>query len=89
MFDPEPIQQALREFELDGWLLYDFRNSNVLARRVLGLDGEHAGSRRWACCLRTDGPTRKLVHRIEAGALDRVAADHGAALKAFQEAAAA
>ncbi|GIS58490.1 MAG: hypothetical protein CM1200mP2_07150 [Planctomycetaceae bacterium] len=24
MFDPEPIQQALREFALDGWLLYDF-----------------------------------------------------------------
>jgi Xaa-Pro dipeptidase len=72
MFDPEPIHQALREFELDGWLLYDFRNSNVLARRVLGLDGEHAGSRRWACCLRHDGPPRKLVHRIESGALDRI-----------------
>ena len=72
MFDPEPIRQALREFELDGWLLYDFRNSNVLARRVLGLDGEHAGSRRWACCLRSDSPPRKLVHRIEAGALEEI-----------------
>ena len=72
MFDPDPIQQALREFKLDGWLLYDFRNSNVLARRVLGLDGDHAGSRRWACCLRTDGPPRKLVHRIETGALDQI-----------------
>ena len=72
MFDPEPIHQALREFKLDGWLLYDFRNSNVLARRVLGLDGEHAGSRRWACCLRHDGPPRKLVHRIESGALDSI-----------------
>ena len=72
MFDPEPIQQALREFALDGWLLYDLRNSNVLARRVLGLDEEHAGSRRWACCLRADGPPRKLVHRIEAGALDAI-----------------
>ncbi len=75
MFDPAPIAQALAEFELDGWLLYDFRNSNVLARRVLGLEGEHAGSRRWACCLRTDGPPRKLVHKIETGALDSVPGD--------------
>ncbi len=35
MFDLSAIQAALREFGFDGWLLYDFRGSNVLARRVL------------------------------------------------------
>ena len=72
MFDPAPIQAALRDFGLDGWLLYDFRGSNVLARRVLGLEGQPAGSRRWACCIPAEGPVRKLVHRIETGALDHL-----------------
>ena len=40
MFDLEAIQTALREFHLDGWLLYDFRGSNVLARRVLQLSDD-------------------------------------------------
>ena len=35
MFDLNRVQQALAEFSLDGWLLYDFRGSNLLARRVL------------------------------------------------------
>ncbi len=30
MFDLAAIQQSLRQFDLDGWLLYDFRGSNVL-----------------------------------------------------------
>ncbi|MBQ18860.1 MAG: hypothetical protein CMJ65_17270 [Planctomycetaceae bacterium] len=75
MFDPTPIQAALREFQLDGWLLYDFRNSNVLARRVLGLEDQPPGSRRWACCIPAEGPPRKLVHRIETAALDNVPGD--------------
>ncbi len=38
MFDLNAVQQSLREFGLDGWLFYDFRGSNILARRVLELD---------------------------------------------------
>lgn len=37
MFSLEKIQAKLKEFGLDGWLLYDFRFCNPLARRVLGL----------------------------------------------------
>ncbi len=33
------IQQALQDARLDGWLLYDFRANNPLARRILGMDG--------------------------------------------------
>ena len=47
MFDLAAIQKSLREFGLDGWLLYDFRASNVLARRVLDLEAKPAGSRRF------------------------------------------
>ncbi len=43
MFDLAAIQAALREFGLDGWLLYDFRGSNVLARRILDLAGRADG----------------------------------------------
>src|ERR1700678_1166613 len=36
----EAIAQALRSASLDGWLFYDFRVSDPLAYRILGLD-EH------------------------------------------------
>ena len=47
MFDLDGVQRGLREFGLDGWLLYDFRGSNLLARRILGLDEKQPGSRRF------------------------------------------
>jgi Xaa-Pro dipeptidase len=72
MFDLNAIQSALREFGLDGWLLYDFRNSNVLARRVLGLDDRSMNSRRFFYMVPAEGEPRKLVHRIESGALDHL-----------------
>lgn len=72
MFDLPAIQAALREFGLDGWLLFDFRGSNVLARRVLGLDGRPITSRRFFYLIPAEGPPRKIVHRIETGALDHL-----------------
>jgi Xaa-Pro aminopeptidase len=70
MFDLPAIQSALRHFGLDGWLLNDFRGSNVLARRVLGLEDRKPGSRRFFYVIPAEGPPRKLVHRIETAALD-------------------
>lgn len=70
MFDLSAVRRSLAEFGLDGWLLYDFRGSNVLARRVLGLEGRPVGSRRFFYFIPATGEPRKLVHRIEAGALD-------------------
>lgn len=72
MFDVAAVQLALRQGGWDGWLLYDFRGSNVLARRVLGLESVPPGSRRWACFVPAEGEPRKLVHRIETGALDSI-----------------
>jgi Xaa-Pro dipeptidase len=70
MFDLAAVQTALREQQLDGWLLYDFRGLNVLARRVLGLGTDAMLSRRWFYFVPARGEPRKLVHRIESQALD-------------------
>jgi Xaa-Pro dipeptidase len=72
MFDLDRVQAALREAGLDGWLLYDFRGLNVLARRVAGLDGRHMLSRRWFYLVPASGEPHKLVHRIEPHALDHL-----------------
>jgi Xaa-Pro dipeptidase len=70
MFDLGSVQAALGELGFDGWLLYDFRGLNVLARRVLALPAQAILSRRWFYFVPARGDPRKLVHRIEPHALD-------------------
>src|SRR6516165_432812 len=70
MFDLPAIQAAIQEQKLDGWLLYDFRGLNLLARRVIGLGNDAMLSRRWFYCIPARGEPKKLVHRIEPHALD-------------------
>ncbi len=72
MVDIGSIQQALRDSRLDGWLLYDFRANNPLARRILGMDGSKPGSRRFFYLIPAEGEPVKLVHAIESGALDHL-----------------
>jgi len=72
MFDLPAVQAALRNLGFDGWLLYDFRGLNVLARRVVGLPESQMLSRRWFYFVPADGEPRKLVHRIEPHALDHL-----------------
>jgi Xaa-Pro aminopeptidase len=70
MFNLPAVQTALQQMGLDGWLLYDFRGLNVLARRVLDIGSEAHLTRRWFYFIPARGEPRKLVHRIESGALD-------------------
>ena len=72
MFDLAAVQAALREFGIDGWLLFDFRGSNLLARRILDMADKPLMSRRFAYCIPAEGEPRKLVHHIEGGALDHL-----------------
>jgi Xaa-Pro aminopeptidase len=72
MFDQSAVQAAVREQGVDGWLLYDFRGLNVLARRVLGIEEGAMLSRRWFYLIPAAGEPRKLVHRIESQSLDRL-----------------
>src|SRR6266852_6066906 len=66
------IQAALQQQKLDGWLFYDFRGSDPIAYRVLGLDPRGIRSRRWYCFVPARGQPQKLVHAIEPHALDGV-----------------
>lgn len=72
MFDLTTVQQALTQFQFDGWLLYDFRGSNVLAQRVLQLPSDFVSSRRFLYFIPASGEPVKLVHRIENDVLDHL-----------------
>ena len=72
MFDLTAIQSALREFGFDGWLLYDFRGSNILAQRILHMPAGFHGSRRFFYYIPATGTPQKLVHCIEPDALDHL-----------------
>lgn len=69
-FDLPSVQSALESSGLDAWLFYDFRGSDPIARRILGLDPERVGTRRWFYCVPARGEPRKLVHAIEQRALE-------------------
>ncbi len=64
------IQAALKEHNLDGWLLYDFHNRDPIAYRVLGLDFGKFTSRRWFYYIPAKGEPRRLVHSVEKTKLD-------------------
>ncbi len=70
-FDLSAVQAALREHGLDGWLLYDFRQINILAARVAGTTEAHR-TRRWAYFIPATGEPKKLCHRIEPAALEHL-----------------
>ncbi len=69
MFDLNSIQKALKEANLDGWLLYDFRGLNVLAQRVIGMPANKSFSRRWFYMIPKEGKPIRLMHRIETDSL--------------------
>jgi Xaa-Pro aminopeptidase len=69
MFDLTNVQSAIQQLGFDGWLLYDFRGLNLLARRVVELPTDSMLSRRWFYFIPSRGEPRKLVHRIESHAL--------------------
>lgn len=72
----EAIQDALREAGVDGWLFYDFRKSNPIALRVLGLPEEAFFSRRWAYYVPAHGAPTALVSAVESHVLNRLSGEH-------------
>lgn len=62
----EEIACALGDAALDGWLFYDFRHSDPLAYRILGLSSAGITTRRWFCYVPARGPARALVSAVEA-----------------------
>jgi Xaa-Pro dipeptidase len=72
MPDISAIQAELRASKIDGWLFYDHHRRDPIAAHILGLDGNGLATRRWYYFIPAKGEPRKLVHRIEQGALDAV-----------------
>ncbi len=68
--DLSPIQQALRERNIDAWLFYDHHHRDPIAYRVLGLPDGLMVTRRWYYLIPAKGEPVKLVHKIESGHLD-------------------
>jgi len=59
------IQKALTEQQIDGWLLYDFRGNNPIARSVIGFDESQIGTRRWLYLIPRQGQPIGILHVIE------------------------
>jgi Xaa-Pro dipeptidase len=66
------IQRALKDAGLDGWLFYDFRQSDPLAYRILKLDPKQFSTRRWFYFVPAEGEPTRINHAIEQGKLDRL-----------------
>jgi Xaa-Pro dipeptidase len=60
------LQSALREREIDAWLLYDFRHMNPIANRVAGIAADRHTTRRWFGLVPAEGEPRWLHSAIEA-----------------------
>jgi Xaa-Pro aminopeptidase len=64
------IQRSLKDAGLDGWLFYDFRQSDPLAYRILKLDPKQFSTRRWFYFVPAEGQPTRINHAIEQGKLD-------------------
>ncbi len=72
----DQIAEALAQAGLDGWLFYDFRRSDPLAYRILGLAEEGFATRRWFYFVPACGEPRGLVSAVEPHRLDRLPGRH-------------
>jgi Xaa-Pro dipeptidase len=64
------IAAALRGASLDGWLFYDFRMSDPLAYRILGIPEHGLTTRRWFCFIPAYGAPIAVVSAVEAHRLE-------------------
>lgn len=68
----QKIQEALAEQQVDGWLLYDFRNRDPLAMSILGFPPDKFCTRRWFYFIPAQGEPVKLVSKVEQTVLDEL-----------------
>lgn len=83
------IAEALRESGLDGWLFYDFRLSDPLAYRILGLPDRGITTRRWFYFIPAEGEPCAIVSAVEAHRLDALPAARRIVYRSIDEMAAA
>lgn len=66
------MQEALRAEGLDAWFFSDFKGTDPLALRLLGIGEKAMRTRRWFYVLPAEGEPLRLCHRIEPASLDAV-----------------
>lgn len=64
------IQNNLKANNIDGWLFYDFRNSDELGLNILNLPLDAHRTRRWFYFIPATGTPTKITHIIEKDALN-------------------
>jgi Xaa-Pro aminopeptidase len=68
MIDVGRIQESLRKHHIDGWLLYDFRGLNAIARDVLHFP-DTILTRRWFYLIPKEGRPVGIGHTLEPDAI--------------------
>ena len=68
----EKVQTYLKEINIDGWLIYDFRKSNELAHYFLNIPSHAVTTRRFFYWIPKEGEPIRLVHAIESQVLDEL-----------------
>ena len=67
--DLDALRAAIHEAGVDGWLFYDFRRSNPIAHRILGLSEHAFFTRRWCYYVPAEGEAARLVSAVESHVL--------------------
>lgn len=66
------IQTLLKNFNLDGWLFYDFQNRNYIAHWILNINPKEHFTRRWFYFIPKDGEPIKLLSKVEPHKLEHL-----------------
>lgn len=74
--DVAAFQAALRDEQIEGWLLYDFRRSNAIAHRVLKLAPDAFFTRRWLYYVPAHGQPTAITSAVEAHVLASLPGAH-------------
>lgn len=66
------VKELLKEHQIDGWLIYDFRHLNPLGNHFLEIADDTHLSRRFFYWIPAEGEPVKIVHTIEAHVLEHL-----------------
>ena len=66
------IQKEISNFNYEGWLLYNFRETNIFASKVVEIPDSFSKTRRYFYFIPKNGEPKKLVHSIEQWNLDHL-----------------
>jgi Xaa-Pro dipeptidase len=69
------VRQALKEAKIDGWLLYDYRQTNGLATQFLEIPSDLLLTRRFFYWIPQQGNSIKILNKIEPYALEHLPGD--------------